>query len=99
MRGFEVERFKTARIGRRKRGGQLRASLDYGTIDEITGTGMHDYIDQLQSKLNALGAAIFETHVLYADLTKVSTPTLAQHIVPPGAWHTGLDIQVRQQQQ
>ena len=79
--------------------GQLRASLDYATIDEITGAGMHNYIDQLQTKLNALGAAIFETHVLYADLTTVTTPTLAQHMVPAGAWHTGLDLQIQQQQQ
>lgn len=41
--------------------GRMRAELDYAHIDEIVEMGMHEFIDGLQSKLNEVGVAIFET--------------------------------------
>ncbi|MDX2228711.1 MAG: alpha-E domain-containing protein [Leptolyngbyaceae cyanobacterium bins.349] len=41
--------------------GRLRADLDYITIDEIFDTGLHEYLDGLQSRMNEVGAKIFET--------------------------------------
>jgi uncharacterized alpha-E superfamily protein len=41
--------------------GQLRAELDYAHMDDILSSGLHEFIDRLQSKLNATGDAIFET--------------------------------------
>ena len=41
--------------------GRLRAELDYAHIDEVVEMGMHEFIDSIQSKLNDIGAAIFET--------------------------------------
>ena len=77
--------------------GRLRADLDFGTIGEILETGIHAYIDQLQSRLNQIGNAIFETFVLYADVTPVASSDLAVHNA--GAWHFDLDAQAQQQQQ
>ena len=81
--------------------GRLCASLDYGTIDEIIDFGLHAYIDDLQTRLNALGNDIFETFVLYADLAAANPPaTVRPESV--GAWHAfqnTQDLQVQQQQQ
>lgn len=41
--------------------GRLRAELDYSNIDEIIAFGLHEFIDQFQGQLNAVGEAIFET--------------------------------------
>lgn len=78
--------------------GRLRADLDYTTIDEILDRGVHEYIDDLQSRLNKVGLSIFETFVLYADLSslRITAPTPA---APLGAWHADQDMQMQQQQQ
>lgn len=41
--------------------GRLRARLDYTSVDEILGQGVHEFIDMLQVELNAANDAIFET--------------------------------------
>lgn len=40
--------------------GRLRADLDYITIDEIVQSGMHELLDDLQSRMNDVGNKIFE---------------------------------------
>ncbi|MFZ4765877.1 MAG: alpha-E domain-containing protein, partial [Roseimicrobium sp.] len=81
--------------------GKIFNDIDLATIDEILADGLHEYIDRLQERLNTLGEAIFETHVLYADLTPLSTLAAAssRSSAPLGAWHADLDIQIQQQQQ
>lgn len=39
--------------------GRLRSELDYLTIDEITEQGLHEFLDNLQIRLNRVGEAIF----------------------------------------
>jgi uncharacterized alpha-E superfamily protein len=90
---------KSAKTNPVRLSGQLRALLDYSTIDEILDPDLHSCIDQLQTKLNALGAAIFETHVLYADLSGGDAPAPDPNLAPIGAWHAALDLQISQQQQ
>ncbi len=51
----------TLRSPAEQRLGRLRAELDYASIREIIGGGLHEFIDAFQVKLNAVGAAIFET--------------------------------------
>lgn len=51
----------TLRSPAEQRLGRLRAELDYASIREIIGGGLHEFIDAFQIKLNAVGAAIFET--------------------------------------
>ena len=41
--------------------GRLRAELDYTNIDEIFATGLHEFIDKFQEKLNGVGLAISDT--------------------------------------
>jgi uncharacterized alpha-E superfamily protein len=82
--------------------GRLAADLRYATVDEVLAAGLHDFIDDLQTRLNQIGESIFQTFVLYADLTplkdETSSPLSAwQH----GAWHASgnEDQQMQQQQQ
>ena len=44
--------------------GRLLAELQFGTIDEIFEAGLHDYLDLLQQKLNAIGEALFNAYIL-----------------------------------
>ncbi len=41
--------------------GRLRSDLDYAAIDEILNSGLHEYLDFFQSRLNTIGGAIHET--------------------------------------
>lgn len=49
--------------------GRLCADIDYSDIDEVIDTGMHEYLDGLQVKINTVGAHIYEAFfkVLSAD--------------------------------
>ena len=79
--------------------GRLRADLDFSTLEEILAEGVHEFIDRLQGRLIAVGNAIFETFVLYADLVPVDvSPAPSPVPVSCGAWHPG-DDQIQQQQQ
>lgn len=42
--------------------GQLNAELEYKTVDEIIDRGLHEFLDETQSKLNAIDDSIFETY-------------------------------------
>jgi uncharacterized alpha-E superfamily protein len=41
--------------------GRLRSDLDYTSIKEIISLGMHEFIDNMQTKLNEIGIAMSET--------------------------------------
>ncbi|MBD2104663.1 alpha-E domain-containing protein [Leptolyngbya sp. FACHB-261] len=41
--------------------GRLRSELDYSTIEEIIQTGLHEFLDQLQRRMNGIGEKMFET--------------------------------------
>jgi uncharacterized alpha-E superfamily protein len=40
--------------------GRLRAELEFLDIEEVMDNGLHEFIDDFQSKLNDIGVAIFE---------------------------------------
>jgi uncharacterized alpha-E superfamily protein len=44
-----------------KRLGRLRADLEYTDIDDVVAQGMHEYLDQFQSRLNQVDVAIGHT--------------------------------------
>ncbi|HUA68846.1 MAG TPA: alpha-E domain-containing protein [Candidatus Saccharimonadales bacterium] len=46
-----------------KLAGRLVAELQFSTLDEIFAQGLHLYLDQLQSKLNNIGAALFDAYI------------------------------------
>jgi uncharacterized alpha-E superfamily protein len=41
--------------------GRLRSELDYAQIQEIIASGLHEFLDAFQAKLNRVGDAIYET--------------------------------------
>jgi uncharacterized alpha-E superfamily protein len=41
--------------------GRLRSELDFTSIDDIIATGLHEFIDVVQDRLNKTGEAIFES--------------------------------------
>ncbi|MDF1553369.1 MAG: alpha-E domain-containing protein [Deferrisomatales bacterium] len=41
--------------------GRLRAEFDYAQVEEILEGGLHEFLDGLQTKLNTLGEAVFES--------------------------------------
>jgi uncharacterized alpha-E superfamily protein len=52
--------------------GRLRSELDYAQIDEIIASGLHEFLDAFQAKLNHVGSAIFETFVALRPVTEAS---------------------------
>jgi len=56
--------------------GRLRSELDYAQVDEIIASGLHEFLDAFQAKLNNVGTAIFETFVAVHPVPDV--PTLVQ---------------------
>lgn len=44
-----------------RRLGQLRSEFDFTPASEIIGSGLHEYLDAFQTKLNSIGACIHET--------------------------------------
>ena len=41
-----------------RRAGRLRADLQYGRIDEILQSGLHEFLEQFLDRVNDLGAGI-----------------------------------------
>ena len=52
-----------------KLAGRLLAELQFSTADEIIDAGLHAYIDQLQTKLNDIGGALFQAYIFQPFLT------------------------------
>jgi uncharacterized alpha-E superfamily protein len=43
--------------------GRLLAELQFSTADEVLDHGLHSYIDEIQTKLNKIGEAMFQTYI------------------------------------
>jgi len=46
--------------------GRLVADLQFTTIEEVFESGLHDYLDQLQLKLNVIGEELYQTYISHA---------------------------------
>ena len=46
-----------------KLSGRLLAHLEYGSVDEVNAITLHEYLDQLQVKLNDVGGALFNAYI------------------------------------
>jgi uncharacterized alpha-E superfamily protein len=57
--------------------GRLRADLVYATIEDIIDRGMHEFIDEFQTRLNQVGAAIHE-NFFAARATPTRPPSQSQ---------------------
>jgi uncharacterized alpha-E superfamily protein len=52
-----------------KLAGRVVAELNYSALEDIKTVGMHEYMDELQVKLNTIGEAIFQTYLFSPPLT------------------------------
>jgi uncharacterized alpha-E superfamily protein len=50
--------------------GQLCSDLSYTSVDDIINSGLHEYLDELQTKMNQVGTGIHETFFAF------KTPTI-----------------------
>ena len=41
--------------------GRLLADIDYTTVEDIKAQGLHEFIDNLQTRLNQTGQAVYDT--------------------------------------
>ncbi len=60
-----------------KLAGRLEAELQFSTIEEIFDLGLHTYLDQFQSKLNAIGEAAFNAYI-FQDFTNITGEIMIQ---------------------
>jgi len=51
----------TYRNNAEKMMGQLCSELAYAHVDDIVNTGMHEYLDNLQTRMNQVSTGIYET--------------------------------------
>ena len=58
-----------------KKIGLLRSQLEYADINDIFGSGLHEYLDDLQLKLNQLSTSIFETFFSTKNIVNLSSKT------------------------
>src|ERR1051325_9034677 len=56
--------------------GQLRADLNYANIDDIIKTGLHEYVDSLQTRLNQVDDSMYRP--FFEVRSDVTTPTQSQ---------------------
>jgi uncharacterized alpha-E superfamily protein len=63
--GCQEERFTNQA---EKLTGRLVAEMNYSALEDIKTVGMHQYMDELQIKLNAIGEAIFQTYLFSPPL-------------------------------
>lgn len=64
-----------------KLSGRLLGELSFSSINEFWHNGLHESMDELQTKLNALGTAIAETYIEQPE-PQVVTPRSARRQVP-----------------
>ena len=67
--------------------GSVLAQMNYSKVDNVLNIGLHEYIDDLQSRINDIGQRVFENYVLL--------PSEIQNIAGPETWQ----LQWQQQQQ
>lgn len=73
--------------------GRLLSDLNFGSSKSVFEMGLHDFLDSIQSRVNAIGEAVFDTYVLMPD--RIQQEAVAPAPIPSAvaAW------QMQQQQQ
>jgi uncharacterized alpha-E superfamily protein len=61
--------------------GRLRSELDYLQVSEIIGTGLHEFLDGIQDKLNAAGQAIFESFFALRPLDGTASASTSTNVM------------------
>lgn len=76
--------------------GRLLAALHFGSTEDVFETGLHDYLDALQSRFNHIGGEIFETYVLMPERVQISPGPTPPSLSDAAAWHMGQQQQQKQ---
>ena len=68
-----------------KLAGRLVADLNFSALEDIKTVGMHNYMDELQVKLNAIGEAIYKTYLFSPprDQPETKVPAPAPLLAQP----------------
>lgn len=53
--------------------GRLRASLDYGQVDEIMDNDMHAYLEEVQRQCGSIHSAIYQAYITYSVESALTT--------------------------
>ncbi len=73
--------------------GRLHADLVYATVDEVLEVGLHEFIDDLQGRLNQIGDSIFKTFVLnIAELPDLDVTEMEDSAAMPLGAHHAEDL-------
>ncbi len=81
--------------------GKLLCALNFDTPDEVFKQGLHEFLDDMQKKLNLIAEEIFETYVLMPerfDLRPPEPPPEPRAVSPGGQWQTPFAQKQKQQQ-
>jgi len=58
--------------------GQLCSDLSFTSVDEIIERGLHQYLDELQTKMNFVGVGIYETFFAFKTPMATKKPKMSQ---------------------
>jgi uncharacterized alpha-E superfamily protein len=58
--------------------GRLRSDLDYLTIEDIIHSGLHEFLDDLQKRMNTVGDKIYETFFALEPVTQSQSQSLSR---------------------
>ena len=58
--------------------GRLRAELSYAQIEEVIGVGLHEFLDDLQLRLNRIDTAVFSTFFALRPTGRAQAPNQEQ---------------------
>ena len=75
--------------------GRLLADLTFGSSEDAFRVGLHDYLDALQGRFNAIGAAVFQSYVLMPEQIQVCPAEEFRSLSAQALW----EMQQQQQQQ
>ena len=74
-----ITRGSPATLDVQRRVGVLRSHLEFGDIQQIINTGLHEYLDQCQQQLNQIDDAINAAFFEFTPPTQPFAPQLALH--------------------
>jgi uncharacterized alpha-E superfamily protein len=58
--------------------GRLCGELSYLTIDDVLAVGLHEFLDQIQTRINEVGLKIWETFFAIEPIAQPETPAMIQ---------------------
>ncbi len=71
--------------------GRLVAELNFGSTEEIFETGLSEYLDAIQGRLNHIGAEIFEAYVLMPERVQTTPSPKPPTLSDAEVWRTSLE--------